>query len=148
MLDRIRTFFTGVMYVWTYGPVITSMMKYISTYPGYTDPDKLRTWLRPVILDLSVLTSMTKNTIDDKISLVAIRIIDSDYAWSAVHSLILLANDQYKKGDGVIKVENYELRDNANETYLDIANEIQAENPAIIIAAIGLIIQLIQLFKK
>ena len=147
MFERIKTFFTGVTYVWKYGPILTSVMQYISTYSGYADSDKLRNWLRPVILDLSMLTSLTRNTIDDKVSLVAIRIIDSDYAWSAVHSLILLANDQYKK-DGAIKVENYELRDNANETYLDIANEIQAENPAIIIAAIGLIIQLIQLFKK
>jgi hypothetical protein len=147
MFERIKTFFTGVKYIWTYGPVITSMLKYFSTYPGYDDSDKLRTWLRPVILDLSVLTSMSKSTIDDKISLAAIHIIDSDHAWSAVHSLILLANDQSQK-DGAIKIENYELRDNANETYLDIANEIQAENPAIIIAAIGLIIQLIQLLRK
>ena len=147
MLERIKTIFTALKYAWKYSDVMNSVLKCISTYPGYDDSVKLRTWLRPVILDLSVLTSMTKSTIDDKISLAAIHIIDNDHAWSAVHSLILLANGQAMK-DGAIKVENYELRDNANETYLDIANEIQAENPAIIIAAIGLIIQLIQLLRK
>ena len=146
MFENLKTFFTGVQYVWKYSATLTSIMKYVSTYPGVGDSELLREWVRPVILDLSVLTSMTKNTIDDVVSRTAVHIIDNDKAWNAVHSLLLLTNDN--NSDGAVKIPMGEQRNKVAEAYYDVTDSIQVENPAVIIAAIGLIIQLIQLLRK
>jgi len=146
MFENLKTFFTGVQYVWKYSATLTSILKYVSTYPGVGDSDLLREWVRPVILDLSVLTSMTKNTIDDVVSRTAVHIIDNDKAWNAVYSLLLLTNDN--NSDGAVKILMGEQRNKVAEAYYDVTDSVQVENPAVIIAAIGLIIQLIQLLRK
>ena len=122
------------------------MLRHISAYPGVDDSMTLRTWLRPVIIDLSVLTSLTKNTIDDAVARTAIRIIDSDRSWEAVYSLLMLAHDN--TGFGGVKIPMEEMQSNVVEAFHDVADVVAVENPAVIIAAIGLIIQLIQLFRK
>ena len=146
MLEKLKTFFTGVQYVWKYSSTLTSILKYVSTYPGIDDGDSLRAWLRPVILDLSVLTSMTKNTIDDVVSRTAVHIIDNDKSWNAVYSLLQLTNDN--TSNGAVKIPMGEQRNKVAEAYYDVTDAVQVENPAVIIAAIGLIIQLIQLLRK
>jgi len=146
MFEKIKTIFTTLKYAWKFSDTIASFTKHITTYPGVDDSIKLRTWLRPVILDLSVLTSLTKNTIDDAVARTAIRIIDSDRSWEAVYSLLMLVHDN--TGFGGVKIPMEEMQSNAVEAFHDVADVVAVENPAVIIAAIGLIIQLILLFKK
>ena len=146
MFEKIKTIFTTLKYAWKLSDTIASFTKHITTYPGVDDSIKLRTWLRPVILDLSVLTSLTKNTIDDAVARTAIRIIDSDRSWEAVYSLLMLVHDN--TGFGGVKIPMEEMQSNAVEAFHDVADVVAVENPAVIIAAIGLIIQLILLFKK
>ncbi|MCL2120277.1 MAG: hypothetical protein FWH27_17815 [Planctomycetaceae bacterium] len=146
MLEKIKTIFTTLKYAWNYSGTIASMLRHISAYPGVDDSVTLRTWLRPVIIDLSTLTSMTQNVIDDAVSRAAIRIIDSDRSWDAVYSLLMLAHDN--TGIGGVKIPMDEMQTNAVKTFHEVADVMPVENPAVIIAAIGLIIQLIQLFKK
>jgi len=146
MFEKIKTIFTTLKYAWNYSGTIASMLRHISAYPGVDDSITLRTWLRPVIIDLSTLTSMTQNVIDDAVSRTAIRIIDSDRSWDAVYSLLMLAHDNTDIGG--VKIPMDEMQANAVKTFHEVADVMPVENPAVIIAAIGLIIQLIQLFKK
>ena len=146
MFERIKTIFTTLKYAWNYSGTIASMLRHISAYPGVDDSITLRTWLRPVVLDLSMLTSMTRNTIDDAVSRTAIRIIDSDKSWDAVYALLMLTQDN--TSNGAVKIPMAEMRSNAFESLHEVVGDVPVENPAVIIAAIGLIIQLIQLFKK
>jgi hypothetical protein len=146
MFERIKTIFTTLKYAWTYSDTIASLLRHITGYPGVDDQIRLRTWLRPVIIDLSKFTSMTQNTIDDAIARTAIRIIDSDRSWDAVYSLLMLTYDN--TGIGGVKIPMEEMQTNAVKTFREVADVMPVENPAVIIAAIGLIIQLIQLFKK
>jgi lipoate synthase len=156
MFERLKTIVTGVKYVWQYAPTLTSMLRRLAEYPGLDDSEKLRLWLRPLVLDFSVLTSLTKNTIDDVISRTAIQIIDNAKAWTAVYSLAMLVNDNQNEGTvKVLPVENNEkisdvddLRNKVAEAYYNVTDEIRVENPTIIISAIGLIIQLIRLLRK
>ncbi|MDR1491461.1 MAG: hypothetical protein LBT05_01875 [Planctomycetaceae bacterium] len=159
MFERLKTMIAGVKYVWQYAPTLTSALRRLAKYPGLDDSEQLRLWLRPLVLDFSVLTSLTKNTIDDVISRTAIQIIDNAKAWTAVYSLATLVNDNQNNGTvKVLPVENSEnnekifdvdyLRNKVAEAYYDVTDEIRVENPALIISAIGLIIQLIQLLRK
>jgi hypothetical protein len=119
----------------------------LTTYPGIDDGDKLRAWLRPVVLDISTLTSLTKNTIDDTIARTAIHIIDNDKSWLAVYSILTLAHDH--GSNGAVKIPtSFEMKSKVVDAYYDISEIVQVENPAVVIAAIGLIIQLIQLLRK
>jgi len=146
MFEKIKTIFTTLKYAWKYSDVMTSVLRCLTTWPGVVDSEKLRTWLRPVILDLSMLTSMTRNTIDDAVSRTAIRIIDSDKSWDAVYALLMLTQDNTT--NGAVKIPMAEMQSNAFESLHEVVGDVPVENPAVIIAAIGLIIQLIQLFKK
>jgi len=146
MLEKLKTFYTSFKYVWKYSETLTSVLKYITTFPGVEDSNLLRAWLRPVVLDISTLTSLTKNTIDDAIARTAVHIIDSDRSWDAVYSLLMLAHDNTSI-DGV-KIPMEEMQSNAVEVFHEVADAMPVENPAVIIAAIGLIIQLIQLLRR
>ncbi len=146
MFERMTTLITGLRYVWKYSGPLNSALKHIATYPGVASSGALRAWLRPVVLDLSLLTAMTKNTIDDKVAMAAIHIIDCDQAWDAVYDLAILAHDDAKR-DGV-KIPLDEMNSSATENLFEIADAVPVENPAIVIAAIGLIIQLVQLLKR
>jgi thioredoxin-like negative regulator of GroEL len=146
MFERIKTIFTTLKYAWKYSDVMTSALKCITTFPGVDESEKLRSWLRPVILDLSVLTSLTRNTIDDAVARSAIRIIDSDRSWDAVYALLMLT--QENTSHGAVKIPMAEMRSDTFDSLHDIVDDVPVENPAVIIAAIGLIIQLIQLLKK
>ena len=146
MFEKIKTIFTTLKYAWKYSDVMTSVLRCLTTWPGVVDSEKLRLWLRPVILDLSMLTSMTRNTIDDAVSRTAIRIIDSDKSWDAVYALLMLTQDNTT--NGAVKIPMAEMQSNAFESLHEVVGDVPVENPAVIIAAIGLIIQLIQLFKK
>jgi len=146
MFERIKTIFTTLKYAWSYSDTIASFLRHIAGYPGVDNSEKLRIWLRPVVVDLSMLTSLTQNTIDDAVARTAIRIIDSDRSWDAVYSLLMLTYDN--TGIGGVKIPMEKMQSDTVETFYEVADDIPVENPAVIIAAIGLIIQLIQLFKR
>ena len=146
MFERIKTIFTTLKYTWKYSDTIASVLGHITRFPGVDNSEKLRTWLRPVMLDLSDLTSLTKNTIDDAVTRAAIRIIDSNKSWDAVYALLMLTQDNMS--NGAVKILTAELQGNTFASVHAIAEDVSTENPAVIIAAIGLIIQLIQLLRK
>jgi hypothetical protein len=64
-----------------------------SKFPGWSDSELLRLWVRPLLTDVSVLTTLTKTPIDDVIAAAAIRIIDNNTSWTAVYALAQLVRD-------------------------------------------------------
>ncbi len=146
MMERIKTLFTSLKYAWKYSETLTSVLRHLSKFPGIEYADDLRAWLRPVVLDFSTLTSLTKNTIDDAIARTAVHIIDCDKAWAAVYSILMLARDR-GSDDGVL-VPMDELQNDAVDSFYEISDAVPTESPAIVIAAIGLIIQLVQLLRR
>ena len=144
MFERLKNFYNGLTFVWKYGGVIRSVTTAWSTYPGL-DSELLRLWVRPLLSDVATLTSLTPTVIDDVIAHAAIRLIDNNHTWSAIHSLALLGRDGGLI-NGVRIPQDQQLA-SANEL-LDIMTSEIPENPTIILSAIGLILYLIQQFKK
>jgi hypothetical protein len=145
MFERLKTFYNGVTFVWKYGGIIRSVTTAWSTYPGLEDSELLRLWVRPLLCDVATLTSLTPTPIDDVIALVAMRLVDNAHTWSAIHSLALLGRDS-----GLIngvRIPQDQQVASTNEL-LETITSATPENPAIILAAIGLILNLIQLLRK
>jgi hypothetical protein len=145
MFEKLKNWYNGLTFVWKYGGVIRSFTTAWSTYPGLDDSELLRLWVRPLLSDVATLTSLTPTPIDDVIAHAAIRLIDNNHTWSAIHSLALLGRDS-----GLIngvRVPQDQQVASTKELLETIASETP-ENPAIILAAIGLILNLIQLFRK
>ncbi|MGL6193672.1 MAG: hypothetical protein ACRC2T_02480 [Thermoguttaceae bacterium] len=141
MLERIKNILSGLGMAWKYGDIIHSVTTAWSAYPGLDDPDMLRLWIRPILLDVSTLTTLTPTPIDDIVALSAIRLIDNNHTWSAIHSLALLGRDGGFV-DGV-RIPQDQQVSTASELLEMISSE-SAENPALVLSAIGLILYLLQ----
>ena len=145
MFERLKNMYNGITFVWKYGGVIRSVTTAWSTYPGLDDPDLLRLWIRPLVSDVATLTSLTPTQIDDVIAFAALRLIDNNHTWSAIHSLALLGRDRgFING---VRVPQDQQVTSTTELLEAITSETP-ENPAIILSAIGLILYLLQQFKK
>ena len=144
MFEKLKNFYNGVTFVWKYGGMIRSFTTAWSTYPGM-DPDLLRLWLRPLLSDVATLTSLTPTPVDDVIALVAMRLIDNNHTWSAIHSLALLGRDSGLI-NGIRIPQDQQVT--STKDLLDTAMSETPENPILILAAIGLILNLIQLLRK
>jgi hypothetical protein len=145
MFESLKNWFNGLAFVWKYGGVIRSVTTAWSTYPGLDDSELLRLWVRPLLSDVATLTSLTATTIDDVIAHAAVRLIDNNHTWSAIHSLALLGRDGgFISG---VRVPQDRQVASANEL-LDAVTSETPENPAVILSAIGLILYLIQQFRK
>jgi hypothetical protein len=146
-MKTIFNFFARIKGMWQLSGIALKVTNYAATYPGYSDSTKLRRWLRPALLDLSVLAALTETTIDDQIAWAALKIVDSDKSWAAVYSLIVIASET----NGVLIPGSDDMKSIALDvvdTTETILGDVSTENPALILAAIGLLIQILQLFKS
>jgi hypothetical protein len=145
MFERLKNLYNGLTFVWKHGGIIRSVTTAWSSYPGLNDPDLLRLWVRPLLLDVATLTSLTPTTIDDMIAHAAIRLVDNNHTWTAIHSLALLGRDSgYING---VRVPQNERVASASELFEAITTETP-ENPALVLSAIGLILYLIQQLSR
>ena len=143
MFEKIKTFFTGVGYVFKYGDLISGVVTAWHKYPGLDDSEKLRSWLKPLLFDASTLALLTKTPIDDTIVITAIKLIDNDRCWTAIHALALLARDGGSFRDGVLIPESTVYSSYLAE--LDAASKYVLPGcPILIHAALGLILFLLQ----
>lgn len=143
MFEKIKTFFSGVGYVFKYGDLISGVVSAWHKYPGLDDNEKLRGWVKPLLFDASTLALLTKTPIDDTIVITAIKLIDNDRCWTAIHSMSLLIRDGGIFKDGVLIPET--------AVYSSYLTELNAASkgilpgcPVLIHAAIGLILFLLQ----
>ena len=143
MFERLKNWYNGLTFVWKYGGIIRSLTTAWSTYPGLDDPDLLRIWIRPLLSDVATITSLTPTPIDDVIAHVAVKLVDNNHTWSAIHSLALLGRDS-----GFINGVRVPQQVASTNALLDTIMSETPENPTIIISAIGLILYLIQQFTK
>jgi len=143
MFERLKNWYNGLTFVWKYGGIIRSLTTAWSTYPGLDDPDLLRLWIRPLLSDVATITSLTPTPIDDVIAHVAIKLVDNNHTWSAIHSLALLGRDS-----GFINGVRVPQQVASTSALLDTITSETPENPTIIISAIGLILYLIQQFTR
>jgi len=145
MFEKLKNLFNGFAFVWKYSDVIRSVTTAWSTYPGMDDPELLRLWVRPLLSDAATLTALTPTPIDDMIAHVAVCLVDNNHTWTAIHSLALLGRDGgFIKG--VLVPQDQQVA-TAGVLFETVASE-RPENPAIILAAIGLILNLIQLLRR
>ena len=140
MFDRLKNMFKTAGWVWKYGDLIRSVTTAWSSFPGW-DSELLRNWIRPLLLDVSVLTTLTKTPIDNMIAHAAIKIVDSNRAWDAVYALALLVRDGIGF-EGTLIPQDFS---NGNVLTVDvIAREAAPECPVTGLAAIGLLLYLLQ----
>ena len=141
MFNRIKNIFSGIGYAIEYGGTIRNVSFAWANFPGLSDSEMIRQWLRPLLTDAATLALLTKTTIDDIVVQAATRILDNNNAWSVVHGIALLIRDGFQ-GNGTLVPENGD-RD-VFEMSRRIASETMPENPGAVLSAIGLILFLLQ----
>jgi hypothetical protein len=110
-----------------------------SKFPGWDDSELLRLWIRPLVQDAAVLTTLTKTPIDDIIVAAAIRVIDHNSSWSAIYALAQLVRDGLGYEGSLIP------QSNGNTISVEqIARDACPECPAVGLTAIGLLLFLLQ----
>ena len=142
--ERIKNMLNGLSLAWKYGDILRSFTTAWSRYPGLDDSEMLRLWVRPLLLDVATLTSLTATPIDDMVAFTAIRLIDNNHTWTAIHSLALLGRDGGFV-DGVLIPQNQQVNA-TGELFAAISSEMP-ENPTVIMSAIGLLIYLLRAKK-
>ena len=141
MFNRIKNIFSGIGYAIEYGGTIRNVSFAWANFPGLSDSEMIRQWLRPLLTDAATLALLTKTTIDDIVVQAAMRILDNNNSWAVVHGMALLIRDGFQ-GSGTLVPENGD-RD-VFEMSRRIASETMPENPGAVLSAIGLILFLLQ----
>ena len=141
MFERLKNMINGINLAWKYGDILRSFTTAWSRYPGLDDSEMLRLWVRPLLLDVASLTALTPTPIDDYIAFTAIRLVDNNHTWTAVHSLAMLARDGGFT-DGVLIPHGQQVA-TTGELFATISSEMP-ENPTIILSAIGLLLYLLR----
>lgn len=146
MLHLLKTFCKGLFYLWNNLVRFADIFRSIADFPGVDDSKSLRTWLRPLVSDCSRLTGLTKNTIDDAVAKAAARVIDNDKAWDAVDTLVELVHE-WPSEEGT-SVPHGELQNKVAVAYYDAVEELTDVNPAEVIIALGLILEVIHVLRR
>jgi hypothetical protein len=141
MFDRLKNVLNTFSLAWKYGDILRSFTTAWSRYPGFDDSEDLRLWVRPLLLDVTTLTALTPTIVDDMIAFTAIRLVDNNRTWTAIHSLALLAQEGGFT-DGVLIPQDQQIA-TTSELFTTISSEMP-ENPTVILSAIGLLLYLIR----
>jgi hypothetical protein len=139
MFDKLKNFLVGIGFAWKYSDVFRNVITAWSTFPGWNDSELLRLWVRPVLTDATILTALTKTTIDDVIAAAAVRIVDNNTSWAAVFALAQLVRDGFAVDGSLIPQSG-----GNNISVETIAREACPECPAVGLAALGILLYLLQ----
>ena len=145
MFEKLKNTLNGLSLAWRYGDILRSFTTAWSRYPGLDDADLLRLWVRPLLLDVATLTALTPTPIDDYIAFTAIRLVDNNRTWTAIHSLVMLGCDGGFV-DGVLIPQEQQVA-TTGELFTTISSEMP-ENPSIVLSAIGLLLYLLRNRKR
>lgn len=140
MFERIKNIFNGIGLVVKYGDTIRNVTTVWANYPGISDSEMLRIWVRPLLTDAGSLALLTQTTIDDIIVQAAIKVVDNNRAWDVVHGLALLISEGFDFNTLFIPGVPGDIFDMSRS----IANETMPECPAAIISAIGVLLFLVR----
>ena len=145
MFEKLKNAISALNLAWRYGDILRSFTTAWSRYPGLESSEDLRLWVRPLLLDVATLTALTPTPIDDYIAFTAIRLVDNNNTWTAVHALALLGRDGGFV-DGLLIPQDQQTTTTA-DLFSEISSEMP-ENPTVILSAIGLILYLLKNRKR
>ncbi len=140
MFNRIKNVISGIGYAFKYGDVIRSVTTAWADFPGLSDSEMLRQWLRPLLTDAGSLALLTQTTVDDIVVQAAMRILDNNNAWCVVHGMALLVRDGLNLDTSLVPGEGGDVFEMSRR----VAGETMPECPAAVISAIGMILFLLQ----
>ncbi len=140
MFNRIKNIISGIGYAFKYGDVIRSVTTAWANFPGLSDSEMLRQWLRPLLTDAGSLALLTKTSVDDIVVQAAMRILDNNNAWCVVHGMALLVRDGLNLDTSLVPGEGGDVFEMSRR----VASETMPECPAAVISAIGVILFLLQ----
>jgi hypothetical protein len=143
--ERLKTMLNGLSLAWKYGDILRSLTMAWASYPGVEVSEDLRLWVRPLLLDVATLTSLTSTPIDDTVAFTAIRLVDNNRTWTAIHSLVMLGYDGGFT-DGILIPQDQQVA-STSELFTTISSEVP-ENPTIVLSAIGLLLYLLRKRKQ
>jgi len=146
MFEKLKNAISTLNLAWKYGGILNSFTTALSRYPGLdADPELLRLWVRPLLLDVATLTALTPTPIDDYVAFTAIRLVDNQHTWTAIHSLALLGRDGGFT-DGVLIPQDRQVA-MTGDLFAEISSEMP-ENPTVILSAIGLLLYILRNRKR
>jgi hypothetical protein len=141
MFARMKVLLSAFGLFWRYKDTIQTITNAWSSFPGADDSQALRAWVRPLLVEASVLAAMTPTPIDDLIAHAAVKLVDNNNPWTAIHALVLFGRDSgWVIGVRIPQAEQEDMTRDAFNTVLD---EIP-ESPSIILAALGVLLYILQ----
>lgn len=126
MREKIRGWFTDSVSWLSMGQLAYSVYKLSKSYPGISDEGKLKTWITSALSTGGEVALITETEIDDNIVATAKKVVEDAEGWGFVYALLARAAD--------LK----DIPEKWNEP----------ESAATIIAAIGLLTQLISKIRE
>jgi hypothetical protein len=162
MLSALKNFFGWIHTAVTYVKAIRTIRGWIADYPGMTSGPRLREWLRRVVNDISVLASQSSFQFDDAVVTLLRQLIDNDVIWSILNESIRLICGEKSLGDAAIpggatalygsgfsynNIDSYTTRDPSHRL-TETAESMQLGNPTLILAAIGLLLQIVRFIHE
>ena len=145
MFEKLKNAISTLNFAWRYGDILRSFTTAWSRYPGLESSEDLRLWVRPLLLDVASLTALTPTPIDDYIAFTAIRLVDNNNTWTAIHSLALLGRDGGFT-DGVLIPQDQQIT-MTSDLFETISSEMP-ENPTVILSAISLLLYILRNRKR
>ncbi len=140
MFNRIKNIFSGIGYAIEYGGTIRNVSFAWANFPGLSDSEMIRQWLRPLLTDAATLALLTKTTIDDIVVQAAMRILDNNNAWTVVHGMAILVQEGFHFDGSLVPGKSGDVFEMSRR----VASDTMPECPAVVISAIGVILFLLQ----
>jgi hypothetical protein len=145
MFERLKFFISAIGLAWQYGDTIRTLTTAWSSFPGADDSEALRAWIRPLLREATLLATVTPTPIDDMIVKAAVRLVDNNNTWTMIHALVLLGRDAgWVNG---VRIPQAEQENTTRQAVDTILAEIP-ESPTVILAAVGVLVSILQLRKN
>lgn len=127
--------------------VVSQVHVALRSFPGFQCDVKLRAWLLENLAVLSTLAIQTENTIDDAVIGVMTRVIENEKTWLVISRLINLAEPLLIDTTGEESTPNITYGDALTRIGQTLEEEQEVENPLLILSAVGLLLQIIQILR-
>ena len=126
LIERLKARFSDTASWLALGSNAYAIYKLASSYPGVADESALRNWLHEACAAGGKVADLTETEVDDKIVETAANLISDDESWRWIYDIVI---DFGKVSDCPNKID-------------------EPENAATVIAAVGLIVKIIQKIRE
>ncbi|MDO4558909.1 MAG: hypothetical protein Q4C47_08085 [Planctomycetia bacterium] len=168
MFSKLQSLFRNIRNIFGYGKTIGKIRGWIGSYPGVENSTALRTWLRPIVVEMTQLATESSFRFDDHVTEGLLRLLDHDRLWNIFHESVMMVVEysSHENPDTSATVhsstpvltlipvpdpesenEEDEPHDPARKLVL-AAEQLRPENPVLVIAAAGLLLQFVQIAHR